>query len=476
MATQLKVSVLLESIAETQGFQRFNQEMRATQMTVKKMQPALTASAAGFTLVAATVGVVAQQAIKLGSNITDLANQANIGTDALQVLALTALDSGVSMEEVSKSAVMLRKNIQEAREGNKGMTESLAKLNLTAAGLQALAPERQWELIAKSIANAKDKQAALNAASELFGAKNAPKLMEVLQRLGVDGYDKLAQGTEKIRLSPEQLKTLDDAGDKLGRIVENLKYIAAKGTVEVLKVFNTDGPTVSRADAATNARKRAAEMAQTAVQAKRIADASAPLLSDIQIRTLGRGNKALMERYEAQNKVRQAARDAIAAEQKQAEAARSKAMADAETNAAAEDASLAAIKRIKENVTAWGKAEAQKQKTVDESNEAIKRAEEQTNKDRLASAKRYQDALDAVANQGVNDYQKRGLALGPSGVALPGAVGANPFPEAPRAPVPVISTTLNPNSAGREDGATKQILKSMDKSLIAVARVIEAWA
>lgn len=184
---------------------------------------------------AASMAVFAgKQGIELGSRLSDLAARADLGTDAFQVLSLAALDSGVSMDEVSNAAIKLRQNVQSAREGNAAMTASLAQLNLTAAGLQALAPERQWELIARRIAGAEDRQAAMNAAADLFGSKNAPKLMEVLKRLGVEGYDKLAQGTEKIRLSPEQIATLDDAGDKLGRIVEHLKYIAAKGTVNVL--------------------------------------------------------------------------------------------------------------------------------------------------------------------------------------------------------------------------------------------------
>lgn len=195
----------------------------------------ITKYGAALATAAATMAVFAgKQGIDLGSAITDLANRAQMGTDAFQVLSLTALDSGVSMEEVSASAAKYRQNIQTAREGNTAMIASLAQLNLTAAGLQALAPERQWEVFAQRIATATDRQAALNAAADLFGAKNAPKLMEVLQRLGVEGYDKLAQGTDKIRISSEQLQTLDDAGDKLGRIVEHLKYIAAKGTAGVL--------------------------------------------------------------------------------------------------------------------------------------------------------------------------------------------------------------------------------------------------
>jgi hypothetical protein len=190
---------------------------------------------AAIATTAASMAVfAAKQGIDLGSRITDLSNQAEIGTEAFQVLSAAAMDSGVSMEEVSKSAVKLRQNIQSAKEGNAGLVASLRTLNLTAAGLQALAPERQWELIAQRIAEATDRQAALNAASDLFGAKNLPKLIEMLKRLGVEGLDKVADSTKNIRLSDAQVKSLDDAGDRLNYIYQRMLLIAAVGTVNTI--------------------------------------------------------------------------------------------------------------------------------------------------------------------------------------------------------------------------------------------------
>ena len=237
MASQIKVSVILKALAETKGFQAVNQELRSIELQTKRIQPSLDAMKSAFAGVAIAGGAlafVAKIGVDLGSKITDLSAQADISTEAFQVLSLAAMDSGVSMEEVSKAMVKMRQSVQEARDGNEGMTASLAKLNLSAAGLQALAPERQFELIASRINMASDRQAALNAAMDIFGAKNAPKLIATLKQLSEQGYDSLAESTKKIRLDDAQLKSLDDAGDKLTRMAEALKYMASLGTAKAL--------------------------------------------------------------------------------------------------------------------------------------------------------------------------------------------------------------------------------------------------
>ena len=277
---------------------------------VKKYGLAIAATASAMAVFAG------KQSIAWGSAMSDMAYQSQLSNEAFQVLSLAALDTGVKMEGVSKSAIALRKNIQDAKEGNATMTASLARLNLTAAGLQALAPERQWELIAQRIAGATDRQAAFNAAADLFGAQNAPKLLEMLQRLGVEGYDKLAKSTENIRLSDEQLKTLDDASDKLGRIVEHLKYIAAKGTVGVVKAVEGELGFIANsfnADEIDQAKKMVEHWEQRGNQAlaanwrARLAELSASELSDpaalqaeqLATRTARAGEAARAEAYAA---------------------------------------------------------------------------------------------------------------------------------------------------------------------------------
>lgn len=187
--------------------------------------------------VASTAGALAalKGALDLGGHIADFASQAGLSAQALQTFSAIGAESGLTMEDIAKAAEKLRNSLQDARQnGASPLNAALGTLRLSAVGLQAIAPERQWEEIARAVANATDKQAALNAASDLLGQKNLPRLKELLDRLGTEGYDRLFEATSKLRISDANLKTLDDAGDKLTRIVGLLKTITAKATAEAL--------------------------------------------------------------------------------------------------------------------------------------------------------------------------------------------------------------------------------------------------
>ena len=182
-------------------------------------------------------GIVAfgKSIIDLGGKITDVAAEAGIGTDAFQTMMLTASQSGVSMEQLAQASTRLRQAMQEAIEGNKQFQAAFSKLGLEATVLQRLAPERQFELIGQKMAGATNESEAFNAALEILGTKGGAKLTAFLSQLGTEGFDKLSQDLQNIRLSKEQLATLDEAGDKLQRIWDSIRLISAKGFLNATK-------------------------------------------------------------------------------------------------------------------------------------------------------------------------------------------------------------------------------------------------
>lgn len=191
----------------------------------------------------AGVGALAafgKEIIALGSKINDLSIQAGIGTDAFQTLAAVGRESGVSGEQIASAFTKMAQTIQEAADGSRSAADALAKLKLTATGLKSLKPEEQFALIATQIANAEDKSSAFQSALDILGSRNAPKLREVLRRLGTEGFGALAEATEKVRFSEEQIKTLDDAGDALQRIADTMKVIAAKALLKVVASVDPD--------------------------------------------------------------------------------------------------------------------------------------------------------------------------------------------------------------------------------------------
>lgn len=178
---------------------------------------------------------LAKSSGELASEIKNLAAQANLTTDAFQALKNGSAEFGVKQEQIVQGAVTLRKNLEDAaKNGASPLNEHLSRLKLTAAGLQSLSLEKQFEVIGQRIATAADKEAAFAAGMELIGAKNAPKLMEFLQKLGVEGFDKMAASTRKLSLSEAELESLDKAANYWERIATATKVAAAKATNSVL--------------------------------------------------------------------------------------------------------------------------------------------------------------------------------------------------------------------------------------------------
>lgn len=178
---------------------------------------------------ALTIGAVTafgKSVIDLGSQITDLSAQANMSQRNFQTLSVLAGDAGVSMEEVAKSSEKMRSKIQDAKDNAADpLNKTLHRLGLTAAGLAGLNTDEKWQAISIALSNAKDKQAAMNAASDIFGEKIGPKLRAVLGDVA-GGLDKQAASMDGLILTDEQLKRLDDFGDKLERLGRFTKIFA----------------------------------------------------------------------------------------------------------------------------------------------------------------------------------------------------------------------------------------------------------
>lgn len=188
---------------------------------LQKMTSGLLAAAGAMAVYAG------KDAIEAGGRIIDLANAASLGTQAIQAFAAVGSEMGLTMEDIARASETMRKGLQSAHEnGASPLNRSLAALNLTAVGLQALAPEKQWEEIARAMAHTTDKQAALNAASDLFGEKGFKKMKEFLDVLGTKGLAELLDLTKNVRIDDTKLDALDRFGDKLTRIKNELLAIS----------------------------------------------------------------------------------------------------------------------------------------------------------------------------------------------------------------------------------------------------------
>lgn len=205
---------------------QFTKEMDRAAAVAKTRGASIGKALAGVGNLAGTLGVglsvagvmsFGKSVMDLGGQITDLAAVANMGTQPFQVISALAMDAGLKMDDVARASETLRQRLQDAAtDGADPLNKGLRKLNLTAAGLQGLKPEEQWQVIGQRLATATDRQAAMNTVSDAFGSKIGPKLRSTLEDLG-KGYEEAAKQTKGLTISDAQLRKLDEAGDRMER-------------------------------------------------------------------------------------------------------------------------------------------------------------------------------------------------------------------------------------------------------------------
>lgn len=149
--------------------------------------------------------------IELGSHIKELAEAAGMSNRTFQVLSAAAAQHGIEMEQMARASEHLRSSLETASEkGSDPLNASLKHLHLTADGLKNLAPEEQWEVIARRVEAAKDKQQAFNIVSDMFGEKIGPKMRAVLEDLA-KGYKGVEDRMSGLVLTDDELRRLQEA-------------------------------------------------------------------------------------------------------------------------------------------------------------------------------------------------------------------------------------------------------------------------
>ncbi len=165
---------------------------------------------------AAFVGLT-KSAIDYGSSLTDAAIATNTNIEALQALRYAAQEAGASQQNLDNALIRLTKSTYDAQRGLSTAKDAFALLNINVEEFARLPTERKLEALASGMANATDAGKATGAAMDILGTRNAPKLMEVLQRLGIEGFDFLAEKTRNAGqvMSEETALALDAASDDI---------------------------------------------------------------------------------------------------------------------------------------------------------------------------------------------------------------------------------------------------------------------
>jgi hypothetical protein len=192
------------------------------------------AGAAGF-------GMLSKSAIDLGSRISDMATQLNMGTDELQALEFAANEAGVEIGILERALRNVQNRTQEAINGNKRYREALERLGINIQTFKNLAVEKKLEQIAIAQQNATDKASAYNDVAIILGERAGPKMTEILQRLaGEEGFGGLEAAAKRANqmLSKVEIKQLDVAADKIVVFKRAMLVLSGKVLGVVLPAFS----------------------------------------------------------------------------------------------------------------------------------------------------------------------------------------------------------------------------------------------
>jgi hypothetical protein len=173
--------------------------------------PAGIAAAASLGAVAGAAKLVTDQLgalIDKTSRLSDLSEQTNISAESLQKLAYAGKLVGVSLEEISRGAAIMARNLVDA-------PEKFEALGLSAQALRNMKPEEQFAQIAEAIKGIENPTLQAHAAMEVFGKGGAALLPLLKSDIGA-----AAAEAEKLGfvLGDDVVKAGDKLGDELTKL------------------------------------------------------------------------------------------------------------------------------------------------------------------------------------------------------------------------------------------------------------------
>lgn len=177
-----------------------------------------------------------RRAIGLGSELSDIAESTGFATKEFQVFRGALIDAGGKSESMEKAITLMQKAVVQGSEGMTTYTRAFERLGLNVDDLRKMRPEQQFQAIGRAISGATDQQGALTAAIEIFGQRNAPRLMEVFKRLNKDGYGKMAEEIKKTYgiMDASTQSSLDLAADRIERFKN-------RATIKIGELISMEG-------------------------------------------------------------------------------------------------------------------------------------------------------------------------------------------------------------------------------------------
>jgi hypothetical protein len=189
---------------------------------------------AGAFSVAGALAVTKEMA-QAGAEIEKMARTTGLSAEGIQRMNFAAKQTETSVESLDKSLVKMQRSQVEALKNTSGpQADAFRELNVTIADLQALGPEELFLKMSNGVKDAKDQAVALDA------------VMTIMGRGGVDTFNMLAQGAEKLRaimndspiISEADVAHLAQLNQQFQQMHANIIAGLAEPLVEVVKFID----------------------------------------------------------------------------------------------------------------------------------------------------------------------------------------------------------------------------------------------
>lgn len=214
------------------------------------MIPALSGSSAAMLGLAgasvaagAALAATAVKAMDYTGKVDDLAQVTNLTTETIQSLQLAATLSGQSFEEVSQTAVIFQKKIEEAKSGNEELVATFKALGVDLNGPVDAAFRQTLE----KLNGLEDGSLKTAVSLDLFG-KSGSKLLPVMDQVG-GSFDGLITRAQElgIVLSEEDIAKSNEFADKLDILSLKMKGITNDVGVGLIDFLNDLGDAFAQA-------------------------------------------------------------------------------------------------------------------------------------------------------------------------------------------------------------------------------------
>lgn len=181
-----------------------------------------------------------------GQSIDDISQRTGFTAEATSELAFAIEQSGGSIQTFETAARKMEQTLTKASEGGKQANATLGALGLSVGELQALSPDKQFELLAQKLSEIEDPATRVTRSLEIFG-----KSGQVLQPLLAGGAEAITDLRDQARALGVTLSSGDTAaagayGDAWDTVTKSLRGVQVQIGAAVAPVLTELFDEVSR--------------------------------------------------------------------------------------------------------------------------------------------------------------------------------------------------------------------------------------